>query len=78
MLCREVIYVYSENHKKPINTFCEQNAELLNVNVGGTYRVTLGFEGIIFHCFSFLILQVDSLYEKNCENIEIIHVSLHW
>jgi hypothetical protein len=33
----EEIAVYSENHKKPMNTLCEQNAELLNVKVGGTY-----------------------------------------
>jgi hypothetical protein len=32
MLFREIIAVYSENHTKPINTFCEQNAELKQVN----------------------------------------------
>jgi hypothetical protein len=26
-LCREIIAVYSENHTKPINTLCDQNAE---------------------------------------------------
>jgi uncharacterized membrane protein (DUF373 family) len=33
MLCREIIAVYSENHMKPINTLCGQNADLLNVKV---------------------------------------------
>jgi hypothetical protein len=28
----KTIDVYSENHAKPINTFCEQNAELMNIN----------------------------------------------
>jgi hypothetical protein len=28
--------VYSQNHKKPINTLCGQNSELLTVKVGGT------------------------------------------
>jgi hypothetical protein len=31
---REIIAVYYENRKKPINTLC---AELLNVKEGGTY-----------------------------------------
>jgi hypothetical protein len=34
MLFKEIIAVYSENHMKPINTFCGQNTELLNVRVG--------------------------------------------
>jgi hypothetical protein len=37
MLFREIIAVYSENHTKPINTLRGQNAELLNVKVGGAY-----------------------------------------
>jgi hypothetical protein len=36
MLLKEIIAVYSENHTKPINTFCGHSAELLNVKVGGT------------------------------------------
>jgi hypothetical protein len=40
---------------KPINTFCEQNTELLIVKAGGTYSVPLGFKGLIhtdLHSFS--------------------------
>jgi hypothetical protein len=33
----EIIMVHSENHRKPINTLCGQNAEIMNVKVGGTY-----------------------------------------
>jgi hypothetical protein len=36
MLLMEVISVYTENHTKPINTLCGQNAELLIIKVGGT------------------------------------------
>jgi hypothetical protein len=38
MLFREKIAVYSENHMKPINTLCGQNAELQIVKAGGSYR----------------------------------------
>jgi hypothetical protein len=31
MLLKETVGVYYENHKKPINTLCEQNSELINV-----------------------------------------------
>jgi hypothetical protein len=31
MLFTEIITVYSENHMKPINMLCGQNAELLNI-----------------------------------------------
>jgi hypothetical protein len=34
MLCREIIAVCSEIQQKQINTLCEQNVELLNVNPG--------------------------------------------
>jgi hypothetical protein len=34
---REIITLYSDNHKKPINTLFIQNAELLNVKAGGKY-----------------------------------------
>jgi hypothetical protein len=37
MLFREIIYVYSENHKKSINTLRKQNAELLTVKTAGKY-----------------------------------------
>jgi hypothetical protein len=37
MLCREIIADYCENHTKPINTLCGQNAELLNVIASSTY-----------------------------------------
>jgi hypothetical protein len=36
-LFKEIIAVYSENHTKPINTLCRQNAELLIAEAGGTY-----------------------------------------
>jgi hypothetical protein len=36
-LFRRIIAVYSENHVKPINIICEQNAEVHTVKVGGTY-----------------------------------------
>ena len=34
MLYREIIAVCSQIHTKHINTLCEQNVELLNVNPG--------------------------------------------
>jgi hypothetical protein len=34
---REIIDVYSENHKIPIDTFNGQIEELLNVKADGTY-----------------------------------------
>jgi hypothetical protein len=34
---KEIITVYSENHTKPINTFCGQNIEILILGVTGTY-----------------------------------------
>jgi hypothetical protein len=37
LLFRKIITAYSENHTKAINTFCEQNLELLNIKPGGTY-----------------------------------------
>jgi hypothetical protein len=38
MLFEEIIAFCSENHMKPISTFCRQNAELFNVKVGGSYN----------------------------------------
>jgi hypothetical protein len=37
VLFREIIAVYSENHTKPINTLCGQNAELCIIKVGDAY-----------------------------------------
>jgi hypothetical protein len=37
MLFGEIIAVNSENHKKPINTLCGQNSELLIVKGDGTF-----------------------------------------
>jgi hypothetical protein len=36
-LINKIIFVYSENYMKPINTLCRQNAELLIVEASGTY-----------------------------------------
>jgi hypothetical protein len=36
MLFGEIITVYFENHTKPINKFCGQNAELIIAKAGGT------------------------------------------
>jgi hypothetical protein len=36
MLFQQIITVYNDKHRKPINTFCGQNAELFIVNAGGT------------------------------------------
>jgi hypothetical protein len=36
MLYREII-VYSDNNKKFINIFCEQNSEYLNIKSGDIY-----------------------------------------
>jgi hypothetical protein len=38
MLFEEIITVYSENHMKPINTLCSQNAKLLSVKADGTHN----------------------------------------
>jgi hypothetical protein len=37
MLFWEITAVYSENHTKPINTLCGQNAKLLNIKAGSMY-----------------------------------------
>jgi hypothetical protein len=44
MLFREIIAAYSENYTKPINKLCGQNAELMNVKVGGIYKLPLCFK----------------------------------
>jgi hypothetical protein len=45
MLFKEIIAVYSENHTKSINTLYRQNAELLDVKAGGTYKHHLALKG---------------------------------
>jgi hypothetical protein len=40
----EIIAIYSENHTKSINTLCGQNAEILNIKVGGRYKIPLCFK----------------------------------
>jgi len=45
-LFKEIIAVYTENHKKPINTLCRQNEELLIVKVCGTHKSPLLFKDI--------------------------------
>jgi hypothetical protein len=45
MLLREIIAVHTENHTKPINTLCGQNAELLIVKAGGTYSYHWALKG---------------------------------
>jgi hypothetical protein len=47
MLFREIIAVYSENRKKPINILRAQNAELLNVEAGGTYSAFCSLKSFI-------------------------------
>jgi hypothetical protein len=37
MLFKEIITVYSEDHTKPTDTLCGQNAEFLIVREGSTY-----------------------------------------
>jgi hypothetical protein len=41
LMCLEIIVVCTENHMKPINTLCGQNAELLIVKADGTYSYHL-------------------------------------
>jgi hypothetical protein len=45
MWFREIIAAYYENHTKPVNTLCEQNAELLTIKVGGTYSYHWALKG---------------------------------
>jgi hypothetical protein len=44
-LFKEVIAVCSENCMKSVNTLCGQNAELLNIEVGGTYSYRWNLKG---------------------------------
>jgi hypothetical protein len=36
-MIKEIIAVYYDSRTKPVDTFCGQDAEFLNVKVGGTY-----------------------------------------
>jgi hypothetical protein len=47
MLFREIMDAYSEKSSKHINirTFCEQNAEFLNIKSGGTYGIQRAASG---------------------------------
>jgi hypothetical protein len=47
MLFKEIMAVYSEHNKKPINTLNGRNAELLNVKGGGTYDYYSALKGFI-------------------------------
>lgn len=40
MLFEKPVLVYFENHMKPLSPLDGQNAELLNINVGGTYAIS--------------------------------------
>jgi hypothetical protein len=44
-LFKEIIAVYTENHKKPIITLCGQNAELLIIKAGGRYSYHWALKG---------------------------------
>jgi hypothetical protein len=46
MLFKEIIAVYSENHTKPINTLCRQNAELYIV-AGCIYSYHWSLKGFV-------------------------------
>jgi hypothetical protein len=45
MLFKEIIFVYPQNHTKPINTVCGQNVELMIIETGGTYSYHLSLNG---------------------------------
>jgi hypothetical protein len=67
MLFKEVSFVYCENHIKPINTLCGQNAESLIVKADGT----LGFKGLV-------ILNLSSKYSWHLWELNEIEAgSLH-
>jgi hypothetical protein len=44
LLFKEIFAVKSENHTKPINTFCGQNSEQLNMKAGGIYSYHWGLK----------------------------------
>jgi hypothetical protein len=45
MLCRKIITLSSENHRKAINSLSYQNAESLNVKARGTYSYCCTLRG---------------------------------
>jgi hypothetical protein len=45
MLFTETVAVYCENHMEHTKTLCGQNAEILNVKVGGTYEIQVALKG---------------------------------
>jgi hypothetical protein len=45
MLFKKLIYIYTENHTKQINTLCEQNTELFIIKSCGIYSYHWGLEG---------------------------------
>jgi hypothetical protein len=47
MLNREIIAVYSKNHRKHINALCGQNVEIFNAKYGGTYSDQIGSKEIM-------------------------------
>jgi hypothetical protein len=40
IMCTVIIAVYLKNHKERMNTFCEQDAYILEYVSGGTCRIT--------------------------------------
>jgi hypothetical protein len=46
MLFEKIIAVYTENHKKPTNILCGQNAKLLIAKAGGTYSYQWALRGL--------------------------------
>jgi hypothetical protein len=46
MLFEEIIPVHSENHTKPINPLCGQNAELLIITASGTCDYHSALKGL--------------------------------
>jgi hypothetical protein len=65
MLFCEIITVYSENYTKHINSLCAQNAELMNVNAGGTQNKECASNFKILN-FLFYIYITLSLYSPDC------------
>lgn len=43
MLFKKIIFVYSENHMRPINTIRKENTQLLNVKIAGAYNYKFNF-----------------------------------
>jgi hypothetical protein len=58
-LFRETVAVYSENHKKHINTLCGQNRELLTVMAGGAYSYHWALKGLFYRQTGIDCLKID-------------------